>query len=108
MLLRDVGFLESFERIGIQTIGTLLPVAVVLMMMMMAGGLHLEALRNAWALVYRSYSRKLLLVYGTMLLVPLLAVTLALLGVLGDRLERTREIAGHSAMEASPGRHRSP
>ena len=101
LLLDEARPLESIERVGVQSLGTFLVLGILVILLVLAGGIHREQIERAWSRVYRSYSRKLVLVYGTILLVPLLALTLALLGVLGERLEATREMAGLEAMEAA-------
>jgi signal transduction histidine kinase len=101
VLLRQARPLESLERAGVHALGVFASVAILVTLLALAAGIRLRDLDAAWSRIYRSYSRKLVLVYGIMLLVPLLAVTLALLGVVGERLERTREVAGLEAMEAA-------
>ena len=101
ILLPDQGPLLSLERVGVQALGTLLVLVPLAILLASAGRFRPGEIAQRWRRLYRSYSRKLLLVYGTMLLVPLLAVTLVLLGVLGERLERTRRVSGEAAIDAA-------
>jgi len=93
--------LQTVERMGVQVLGTLILAAAVVLCLLLAGGLSLSTLTGVWQRIYRSYSRKLLLIFGMLLLLTLLMLSIALLGVLGERLGRTQEAAAERAMEAA-------
>jgi signal transduction histidine kinase len=101
ILLRDPRPLHLLERIGVQALSTLSALGVLMMVMAMASGYGPRSLIEGLQGAYRSYSKKLLLVYGVMLLLPLLLLTVALLGVLGQRLDRSQTVASEAAMEAA-------
>jgi signal transduction histidine kinase len=92
---------ETIERIGVHVLGTALLIAAFGLTLWVAAGSGRQRLTRGWQQVYRSYSKKLLVVYGLLLLLPLSLLSIVLLGVLGDRLGRSQEIAAESAMEAA-------
>jgi signal transduction histidine kinase/HAMP domain-containing protein len=91
---------ESLERVAILAVGTGLILALLsigALILILPGSGMVPALTQA----LRSYSKRLLVVYATLLVLPLLLMNLVVLGVLGGELERAQRVAGQRALESA-------
>ncbi|MDX1501963.1 MAG: ATP-binding protein [Thermoanaerobaculia bacterium] len=90
--------LASLERPADQAAGVLLLVAAAAVAgLLLRLGDALQALRLAW----RSYTRRLLLVVGALVLLPILALNLLLVRLVSERLQREQLATGRQALESA-------
>ncbi len=101
--LLDVLYLPRFspwaalERVGTHTLGALVIVAALLLWVLVVA-LPIGGLRGLAERTIYSYSKRLLLVYASLLLVPLAALNLILLQGFEDRLRRDQQAQGQKAL----------
>ncbi len=91
---------ESLERVAILAVGTgliLTLVTIAVLLLILPGSGMVPDLTQA----LRSYSKRLLAVYATLLVLPLVLMNLVVLGVLGEELERAQRVAGQRALESA-------
>jgi signal transduction histidine kinase len=92
--------LEALERGGHFAVGTLLLLALaappVLLLALPRAGFR-DALSRTW----RSYSKRLMIVYTVLLLAPLVLLNLVLVRAMEERLSREQRAAGEEALAAS-------
>ncbi|HUO86041.1 MAG TPA: ATP-binding protein [Thermoanaerobaculia bacterium] len=91
--------LAGLERVGSQALGLLL-LALLLATVALLVALPRAAFRQVLGRTVRSYSKRLLLVYTLLLLVPLLLLNTVLVAGMGDRLRREQRAAGEGALAA--------
>jgi signal transduction histidine kinase/PAS domain-containing protein len=92
--------LAGLERVGSHALGMLL-VALLLAAVALLVSLPRAAFRELLRRTVRSYSKRLLLVYTLLLLVPLLLLNTVLVAGMGDRLRREQRAAGEGALSAA-------
>ncbi|HEX6202797.1 MAG TPA: ATP-binding protein, partial [Thermoanaerobaculia bacterium] len=92
--------LGGLERVGSHALGLLL-LALLLVVVALLVALPRAAFRELLARTVRSYSKRLLLVYTLLLLVPLLLLNTVLVAGVGDRLRREQRAAGEGALSAA-------
>ncbi len=92
--------LAALERVGSHLLGVLL-VALVAAFAAVLLALPRAAFRDLLRTTVRSYSKRLLLVYTVLLLVPLLLLNAVLVAGIGDRLRREQRAAGEAALSAA-------
>jgi len=84
--LSRLGPVESFERAGRHTLGSLWPLAAlagIVFLLRLSRGEFRDRIRDLW----RSYSRRLVLVFSFLVMVPVVVVDVLVLRVLSERLE---------------------
>jgi nitrogen fixation/metabolism regulation signal transduction histidine kinase len=92
--------LRGIERVAVHaTVPILLMAAFLLTLtaVRLGGAGDLSALRSVWA----SYSKRIVVVYTLLLMVPVLLVNVLVLRFFDQRLERERQAAGYSALESA-------
>jgi len=89
--------LRSLERIANAGIGTLFLLATVLPLLLLPS-LPRSAFRDGVQRVMRSYSKRLLVVYTALLLLPLLLLSAFLVQAMEQRLQEEQRAAGEAAM----------
>ncbi|MCB1033530.1 MAG: hypothetical protein KDD47_06820, partial [Acidobacteria bacterium] len=87
----------ALERFGNQVVGTAAVLAVIGLLFLLLA-LPRPAFRGLLVRIWRSYSRRLLIVYTLVLLVPLPLINLALITGVKNRLWRQQRIAGEEAL----------
>ncbi|HVS04334.1 MAG TPA: ATP-binding protein, partial [Thermoanaerobaculia bacterium] len=103
---REVAFLpalgpgEGIEHAGTHALAVLLLLAGAALATLLLG-LPRAAFRDALRRGVRSYSKRLLLVYGTLLLLPLLLLDLLLFQALQERLLTEQRTAGEAALRSA-------
>ncbi len=95
-----LGPLEGLERAATHALGTLIPLAL-LGLLGLALALPRAAFRAFLSRIWRSYSKRLLLVFTVLLFVPLLALNLVLLNSFEDRLRREQLAKGEAAIASA-------
>jgi signal transduction histidine kinase len=90
---------RALERVGISSLSVLCVAGVGLLLVALAGGGRRlgVALRTA----LRSYSRRMLAVYGLLLVAPVLLLNAAFVRFMSDRLQRDQLAAGEAALESA-------
>ena len=90
---------RALERVGVNALSVLgLLGAGLLLAAVGRGGSWLgSALRNA----FRSYSRRMLAVYGLLLLAPVLLLNAVFVRFMSERLQRDQRAAGEAALESA-------
>ncbi len=100
LFMPRLGPAAAIERVGTHAMGL-----VVALSALIAGGLLLTfragALRRAVRRALSSYSRRLVIVYSLLALVPLLALNLVVLRIVGQRLDREQLANGAAAVESA-------
>ena len=90
---------RALERVGVNALSVLcLLGAGVLLAALGGGGRWLGAALGA---ALRSYSRRMLVVYGLLLLVPVLLLNVVFVRFMSERLQRDQRAAGESALESA-------
>jgi signal transduction histidine kinase len=100
LFLPRLGPMESFERVGRHTLGALWPIAVLLVVAFVLS-LSRSEFRARIAGLWRSYSRRLVLVFSFLVLAPVVVVDVLVLRVLTDRLEEEKLAKARGAMSAA-------
>jgi len=90
----------GLERVGVQAVGGLLTLGLVVVFWL-ALGIRSRALIEGARAVLRSYPQRLLVAYTVLLLVPVLLLNAVLLQTVSRRLESEKRSAGIAAMEAA-------
>ncbi len=91
---------EALERVGTQVLDTLLPVAALVLLGLLLG-LPRAAFRDLLRRGVRSYSKRLLLVYAVLLIVPLSLLNWLLVGAFEENVLRDQRLAGEAAMASA-------
>ena len=89
----------ALERVGVHALGSLLPIALVAVLWAVAP--PQLAFRDWLRQVLRSYSRRLILVYTVLLLLPLIALNLVLLRGFEQRLHDQQLANAHAAVASA-------
>ncbi|HEX2165191.1 MAG TPA: ATP-binding protein, partial [Thermoanaerobaculia bacterium] len=92
--------LAGLERVGSHALGLLL-LALAAAAVALLVALPRAAFRELLGRTVRSYSKRLLLVYTLLLLVPLLLLNTVLVAGMGERLRREQRAAGEGALSAA-------
>ncbi len=100
MFLPVLGPLEGLERVATNSFGALLPI-LGLVLAAFALALLRRTFRGYLGRIGRSYTRKVLVAYTLLLLLPLLLLTVVLLRGAGARLERGQRAAGEAALDSA-------
>jgi signal transduction histidine kinase len=90
---------RALERVGVNALSVLgLLGAGVLLAVLAGGGRRLRSvLRNA----FRSYSRRMLVVYGLLVLAPVLLLNALFVRFMSERLQRDQRAGGAAALESA-------
>ncbi|MGB5575393.1 MAG: ATP-binding protein [Thermoanaerobaculia bacterium] len=100
LLLPRLGPLGSLEKVGLQVVDVVAVVALLALLVVLPG-LRWRDLRLALRRTWRSYSKRLLLVYALLLLVPLLLMNALVVRLLEERLQVEQQAAGRAALESA-------
>jgi signal transduction histidine kinase len=92
--------LDALERTATPALAVLLLVAFASLLALLLS-LPRAAFRDLLRRTVRSYSKRLLLVYTALLLVPLLLLNAVLVRTMGERLEREQRTAGEAALNSA-------
>jgi signal transduction histidine kinase len=88
---------EALERVGTHALGTVVALGVVVGVLLLLA-LPRPAFQDLLRRTLRSYSKRLIIVFTCLLLVPLLLLNLVILSDAEERLNRTQRAAGEAAM----------
>lgn len=99
LFLPVLGPLAGVERVATDAFGTLL-LCLALVLLAFALALLRLPFRGYLARIGRSYTRRVLVAYTLLLLLPLLLLTVVLLREAGARLERGQRAAGEAALDS--------
>jgi signal transduction histidine kinase len=99
-LLPRLGPLGSLEKVGLQVVDVLAAVGLLALIVVLPG-LRWGDLRLGLRRTWRSYSKRLLLVYALLLLVPLLLMNGLVVRLLEERLQDEQQAAGRGALESA-------
>jgi hypothetical protein len=100
LFLPALGPLRGFDRVGTHAAGALALVAAGVVLGVLLG-LPRAAFRDLLRRAVRSYSKRLILVFTALLLVPLLLLGFVLVRGLQERLRRDQQAAGEAALDAA-------
>ena len=100
LYLPVLGVRDGLERVGVHAFTSLLILAL-LAFPALSTGLPGAAWRDVAERLLRSYSRRLILVYAVLLLVPLVALNLVLLRGFEERLRREQAASGERALSSA-------
>ncbi len=89
--------LAGLERVGIHALGSLAWITVIALLALVLG-LPWTAFRDLFERTVRSYSKRMLLVYAVLLLLPLIALNLVLLQSFADRQRDEQRANAQSAL----------
>jgi signal transduction histidine kinase len=92
--------LEAVERIALAALGVLL-VALLAAPPVLLLGLPRTAFRDLLRRALRSYSKRLVIVYTFLLLLPLVLLNAVLVGAMEERLERQQRESGEAALDSA-------
>jgi nitrogen-specific signal transduction histidine kinase len=92
--------LEALERAGRFAVGTLLFLAMASLPVLLLA-LPRAAFREILRRTVRSYSKRLMIVYTALLLIPLLLLYGVLVRAMGERLEQEQRSAGEAALSSA-------
>jgi signal transduction histidine kinase len=91
---------RALERVGTHALGSLLALAAVAGLLVLLA-LHRPGFRAVAALTFRSYSKRLIVVFTVLLLVPLFLLNLVILADAEERLNREQRAAGEAALDSA-------
>ncbi|HEX6200223.1 MAG TPA: ATP-binding protein, partial [Thermoanaerobaculia bacterium] len=91
---------RALERVGTHALGSLLALAAVAGLLVLLA-LHRPGFRAVAALTFRSYSKRLIVVFTVLLLVPLFLLNLVILSDAEERLNREQRAAGEAALDSA-------
>jgi len=100
LFLPRLGPLRSLERVGLPVVDTV-AVLGLLALIVLLPGLGWRDLRSGFRRTWHSYSKRLLLVYALLLLVPLVLMNALVVRLLEDRLQVEQQAAGRVALESA-------
>ena len=100
VFLPSLSPLQALERTGRLAVGTFLLLAVAALPVLLLA-LPREAFRDVLRKTVRSYSKRLMIIYTALLLVPLLLLYAVLVGAMEDRLAQEQRAAGEAALSSS-------
>ncbi|MCZ6726834.1 MAG: ATP-binding protein [Acidobacteria bacterium] len=100
LFLARLGPISAFERVGTEAIGTLWPLAIGLLAVF-ALGLSRRDFRERASDLWHSYSRRLVLLFSLLVLVPAVLVNVLVLRMLTDRIENEQLTKARRAMTAA-------
>ncbi len=100
LLLPRLGPLGALEKIGLQVMDAIAAVGLLGLIVVLPG-VRWRDLRSGARRTWRSYSKRLLLVYALLLLVPLLLMNGIVVRLLEERLQEEQQAAGKSALESA-------
>ena len=100
LLLPRLGPLGSLAKVGLQVVDVI-AAAGLLALIVVLPGLRWRDLRLGLRRTWRSYSKRLLLVYALLLLVPLLLMNALVVRLLEERLQVEQQAAGRAALESA-------
>jgi signal transduction histidine kinase len=92
--------LAALERTATSAVSSLLVLALATILALLLA-LPRAAFRDLLRRTVRSYSKRLLLVYAALILVPLLLLNAVLVRAMGDRLEAGQRAAGEAALNSA-------
>lgn len=92
--------LEAVERTALSALGVLL-VALLAAPPVLLLGLPRSAFRDLLRRSLRSYSKRLVIVYTFLLLLPLVLLNAVLVGAMDERLQRQQREAGEAALDSA-------
>ena len=92
----------ALERVGTHAVPTVLLI-VVLALMLQVPQLAQRGIGESWFHLWHSYSRRLVLVYSVLLLVPLGIINFLVVRAFEDRLVQDQKAAGLLAVESAQG-----
>lgn len=102
LFLAELTFLMALERVGSHALPTWL-VLGALILVVQAPRWTRTGLRQSWYHLWHSYSRRLVLVYSVLLLLPLGIINFLVVRAVEERLVREQEAAGLLAVESAQG-----
>ena len=100
LLLPRLGPLGSLRMVGLQVVD-IVAIVGLLALIVVLPGLRWRDLRLGLRRTWRSYSKRLLLVYALLLLVPLLLMNALVVRLLEERLQVEQQAAGRAALESA-------
>ena len=100
LFLPREGLLQAFARVGTHALGNLWPAALILVFFF-ALRLSRSAFRRGLANLWSSYSRRLVLVFSLLVLVPIVVLDAVVLRVLRERLEQQQVTEAREALSAA-------
>ncbi len=90
----------SLERIGVHALGSLAWITAIALLALVFA-LPRSAIRDLFERTLRSYSKRMILVYTVLLLLPLIALNLVLLQSFADRERREQRAIAQSALDSA-------
>ncbi len=102
LFLRQMSLMRALERIGTHALPTLIILALVSLALQMPRWIR-RGWRTSWYHLWHSYSRRLVLVYSVLLLVPLGIINFLVVRAFEERLVREQEVAALRAVESVQG-----
>lgn len=100
LFLPRLGVAEALQRSGAHAVSSL-AVALVLAVAALLAAIPATELVGRARRALRSYSRRLVLVYSALLLIPLLVVNTVTLRILGERVAREQRRVGEAALDSA-------
>ncbi len=92
--------LASLERVGVHALGSLAWITVIALLALVLA-LPGSAIRRLFERTVRSYSKRMILVYAALLLLPLIALNLVLLQSIAERERREQRAEAQSALDSA-------
>ena len=90
----------SLERVGVHALGSLVWITAIALVALFVA-LPRAAIRELFERTLRSYSKRMILVYTVLLLLPLIALNLVLLNSFADRQRREQRVSAQSALDSA-------
>ncbi len=90
----------GLERIGVHALGSLGWITAIALLALVFA-LPRLAIRNLFERTVRSYSKRMIMVYAVLLLLPLITLNLVLLRSVGDRERRAQRANAESALDSA-------